>query len=166
MTSIATRRPAFFSDFNKDFEKYLIGFDNQWNRLSLLQDDIVKNVGGYPPYNIKKVDEAHYEIQMAVSGFSESDINITVENGKLTVTGNSKEESEDSSKGYIHKGIATRNFVRTFALNEQIDVTGASLVNGMLKIALEYYIPEHKKARQIAIGTVPETKPEPQLLVE
>ena len=160
---MTTRRPTFFNEFNKDFDKYLIGFDNQWNRLSMLQDDITKNVSGYPPYNIKKIDESHYEIQMAVSGFSESDINIAVENGKLTVSGNNKEESETSA-GFIYKGIATRNFVRTFALNEQIDVTGASLVNGMLKIALEYYIPEHRKARQIAIGSGP--KSEPQLLSE
>lgn len=160
---MTTRRPAFFNEFNKDFEKYLIGFDNQFNRLSMIQDDITKNVSGYPPYNIKKIDESHYEIQMAVSGFSESDINISLENGKLTVSGNSKDDS-DNMQGYVYKGIATRNFVRTFALNEQIDVTGASLVNGMLKIALEYYIPEHKKARQIAIGT--ETKSDPQLLTE
>lgn len=160
---MTTKRPTFFNEFNKDFEKYLIGFDNQFNRLSMLHDDITKNVAGYPPYNIRKIDESHYEIQMAVSGFAESDINISLENGKLTVTGNSADESE-SNEGFIYKGIATRNFIRTFALNEQIDVTGASLVNGMLKIALEYYIPEHKKARKIAIGQT--QKSDPQMLTE
>ncbi len=157
------KRPAFFNEFNKDFEKYLIGFDNQWNRLSLLQDDITKNVSGYPPYNIKKVDESHYEIQMALSGFSESDVNITLESGKLTISGTHEDKVEQTSE-FIYRGIATRDFVRTFALNEQIDVIGANFVNGMLKISLEYFVPDHKKPRKIAITN--DVKSEPQLLTE
>lgn len=152
--------PTFFNVFNKDFEKYLIGFDNQFNRLSLLQNDLNKNASGYPPYNIFRVDEANYEIQMAVSGFSESDISITFEDGKLTIEGKATDPADTS---FIYKGIASRSFTRAFALNDQMDVKGAELTNGMLKIYLEYLIPDHKKPRKIAIGV---DKPEPVLLTE
>lgn len=157
---MTTKMPTFFNVFNKDFEKYLIGFDNQFNRLSLLQNDLNKNASGYPPYNIFRVDEANYEIQMAVSGFSESDISITFEDGKLTIEGKATDPADTS---FIYKGIASRSFTRAFALNDQMDVKGAELTNGMLKIYLEYLIPDHKKPRKIAIGV---DKPEPVLLTE
>ncbi len=158
--TVATRNPSVFNIFNREFDKYLIGFDNQWNRLSNIQDDITKNASGYPPYNIFKADEANYEIQMAVSGFSESDISITFEDGKLTIEGKATDPADTS---FIYKGIASRSFTRAFALNDQMDVKGAELTNGMLKIYLEYLIPDHKKPRKIAIGA---DKPEPVLLTE
>lgn len=146
------KNPAIFGMFNKDFDKYLIGFDNQWNRLSHMHEDITRNVSGYPPYNIKKVDDTNYEIQMAVSGFSEPDINITFEDGKLKVVGEVTETESGDDSNFIYRGIASRNFSRAFALNDQIEIRGAELNNGMLKIKLESVIPDHKKPRKIAIN--------------
>ena len=145
--------PAFHDAF-KDFDKYFVGFDDQFNRLAKIHDDITKNIPNYPPYNIKKVDDCKYVIEMAVAGFSKSEIEIEFADDKLIVKGNTK---EDESTDYLFKGIATRNFTRTFALNDQVEIKGAGLVNGMLQIALEKIIPEHKKPKKIEVSDEPST---------
>lgn len=132
----------------KDFDKFFVGYDDQFNRLAKLHDDITKNIPNYPPYNIKKVDENKYTIEMAVAGFSKSEIEIEFVEDKLVVTGNANEDNDD----YLFKGIATRNFTRTFALNDHIEIQGADMINGMLKIFLERIIPEHKKPKKIEIN--------------
>jgi len=115
--------------------------------------------GNYPPYNIVKLSDDHYEVEIAVAGFHESEISIELEDGVMTVTGT--KSSEDEGVDYIHKGIAERNFTRKFTLSDTIEVKGANLDSGILSIALENIIPEHKKPRKIAIG-----KSEAQLLTE
>lgn len=132
----------------KDFDKLFVGFDDQFNRIAKIHDDLTKNIPSYPPYNIKKVEDNKYVIEMAVAGFSKSEIEIEFADDKLIVKGNAK---EDEATDYLFKGIAARNFTRTFALNDQIEIKGAGLVNGMLKIALERIIPEHKKAKKIEV---------------
>jgi len=132
----------------KDFDKFFVGYDDQFNRLAKLHDDITKNIPNYPPYNIKKVDENKYTIEMAVAGFSKSEIEIEFVEDKLVVSGNANEDNDD----YLFKGIATRNFTRTFALNDHIEIQGADMINGMLKIFLERIIPEHKKPKKIEIN--------------
>lgn len=151
----------------KDFDKYFIGFDDQIGRLAKLHDEITKNIPNYPPYNIKKVEDNKYVIEIAVAGFSKSEIEVEFDGDKLIVKGNA---TDDDQSEWLHKGIATRNFSRTFALNDQVEIKGASMVNGMLKIALERLIPEHKKARKVDIedeSTYPRAEDlNPQLLTE
>ncbi len=137
-------------DLFKDFDKVFVGFDDQFNRLAKVHDDLTKHIPNYPPYNIKKVEENKYLIEIAVAGFSEHEIEIEFVEDKLVVRGNAKDNEAEVE--WLHKGIATRNFTRSFFLSEQIVVKGASLTNGMLQIALERIIPEHKKPRKIAIS--------------
>lgn len=135
--------------FGKDFDRFFVGFDDQFNRMAKMHDDLTKNIPNYPPYNIKKTGDNTYIIEVAVAGFSKSEIEIEFADDKLLVRGNA---TEDSNADWLYKGIATRNFTRTFALNDQIEVKGAEMLNGMLKIALERIIPEHKKPKKIEIA--------------
>jgi molecular chaperone IbpA len=141
--------PAFF-DSIKDFDKFYVGFDEQFNKLAKIHDDITKNIPNYPPYNIKKTDDNTYVIEIAVAGFSKSEIEVEFVDDKLVVRGNSSDDNDATD--WLYKGIAARNFTRTFALNDQIEIKGADLVNGMLKIALERIIPEHKKPKKIEVS--------------
>lgn len=153
--------PAFFSqDVFKDFDKFFVGFDDQLAKMQKFHDDIAKNIPNYPPYNIKKSDENHYTIEMAVAGFGQTDIDIELADGKLIVRGNTNNESEDGN--FLFKGIANRAFTRAFALNDEIVVNDAEIVNGMLKIALERLIPEAKQPKKIPVRQ----KTEKQLLTE
>jgi molecular chaperone IbpA len=151
----------------KDLDKFFVGFDDQFNRLAKLHDDVTKNIPNYPPYNIKKTSDNTYVIEMAVAGFAKQDIEIEFADDKLIVKGNASEDAAD----YLFKGIAARNFTRTFALNDHIEIKDASLFNGMLQIALERLIPEHKKPKKIEVKDTSETtksskKSKPELLVE
>ena len=136
----------------KDFDKLFVGFDDTYNRIAKMHDDLTKNIPNYPPYNIKKVDDTKYVIELAVAGFSKSEIEIEFVDDKLIVKGNAQ---DDDSTDWLYKGIATRNFTRTFALDDKIEIKGAALVNGMLKIALEKIIPEHKKPKKIEVSDEP-----------
>lgn len=141
--------PYPFATLGKDFDKFFVGFDDQFRHLQKLHDDVTKNIPNYPPYNIKKVDDTHYVIEMAVAGFGQTDIDIEIDGGKLVVKGNvNSDEPEDN---FLFKGIAARAFTRTFALNDQVEVKDAELFNGMLKIALERLIPEEKKPKKVAV---------------
>jgi molecular chaperone IbpA len=143
--------PSFFSqDAFKDFDKFFVGFDDQFGKLQKLHDDLAKNIPNYPPYNIKKIDDTHYTIEMAVAGFGQSDIDIEIDGGKLIVKGNVT-NADETPNDYIFRGIAARAFTRSFALNDQVEVKDAELFNGMLKIALERLIPEEKKAKKVAV---------------
>lgn len=156
----------------KDFDKFFVGFDDQFNRIAKMHDDLTKNIPNYPPFNIKKTSENKYVIEMAVAGFTKQELEIEFEGEKLIVRGKANEDN--SALEWIHKGIATRNFAHTFALNDQVEIKGAELINGMLKIALERIIPEHKKAKKIDIQDEPSTvseyaaenPPSPEFLVE
>lgn len=140
----------------KDFEKFFVGFDDHINHLNELANAVTRNSSGYPPYNITKTGDLTYAIQLAVAGFEEKDIEIEYAENKLTVKGNILANSD--AQEIIHQGIANRDFTRTFALNEDVEVRGAELKNGLLTIALERIIPEHKKPKKISIGTIPTIK--------
>jgi len=152
---------AFGPTVFKDFDKFFVGFDDTYNRLAKIHDDITQNIPNYPPYNIKKVDDNKYVIELAVAGFAKQDIEILIEDSKLIVKGNAADDTDN----FIFKGIANRAFTRTFALDDQIEIKDAALFNGMLKIALDRIIPEHKKPRKIEVKE-PQEKSERQLLVE
>lgn len=136
--------PAF-----KDFDRYFVGFEDQFSKLAKMHDDITKNIPNYPPYNIKKTGDNKYVIEIAVAGFTKSEIEITVDDDKLTVKGSAKENTDSGS--YLFKGIGLRDFTRTFALNDQVEIKGAAMFNGLLKIALERIVPEHKKPKKVDI---------------
>jgi molecular chaperone IbpA len=129
-----------------------IGYDSFFKNVNDLLDlgKSISQSAGYPPFNISKIDENNYLIEMAVAGFGKSNLDITLSDGVLTING--KLESDDDSAMYLHKGIANRAFTRKFALVDSVEIKNADLVNGMLKIFFENVIPEHKKPRKISIG--------------
>jgi len=134
-------------DMFKDMDKFLVGFDDTYNRMSKFHDDLTKNIPNYPPYNIKKVEDNKYVIELAVAGFGKSDIEITFEDNKLIISGKAQEDNDN----FLFKGIANRAFTRTFLLDDHIEINDAAMMNGMLKIALEKIIPEHKKPKKIEV---------------
>ncbi len=126
-----------------------IGFEN----LSRLAEFAARGDegGGYPPYNIEKTGENAYRIAMAVAGFAEHELDITVQENTLTVTGKSA-ETDGEGREFLHRGIAKRAFERRFQLADVIKVTGANYEHGLLNIDLVREIPEEKKPRKVVIG--------------
>lgn len=153
--------------FPKDFQKLFVGFDDQYNRMAKLHDELTKGIPNYPPFNIKKVDDDHYVIEIAVAGFSKSEIEVELADGKLIVKGSAKEDNDPSVTSWIHKGIADRNFTRTFLINDFVEVKDAEMFNGILRIFLDQIIPEHKKPKKIEVKEKAESKKSSkQLLTE
>jgi molecular chaperone IbpA len=142
--------PFGFSRLTKD----TIGFDDMAKRLTSLTESLPK-MSTYPPYNIKKTGENTYSIEIAVAGFGKQDIELVLEDGVLTVKG---QITTDGEQNYIFKGIADRAFTRKFTLADTVEVKNADLINGMLKIWLERFIPENKKPKKIEITEPIETK--------
>lgn len=154
-----------FSNQTKEFDKFFIGFDQQFDRLAKMHDDLAKNIPNYPPCNVRKLDDCKYVIELAVAGFAKSDIEITLEGNKIIIKGKTNEEDGT----FLWKGIANRAFTRTFAIDDQIEIKDAAILNGMLKIALERIIPEHKKPRKIELKSeedIVTTKTEKKFLTE
>ena len=127
-----------------------IGFDRFDRILDSLsrQDDAQLS---YPPYNIAKSGADDYRISMAVAGFGEDDVEITVKEKTLVVKG--KAQAEQDGVAYLHRGIAGRGFERRFELADDIKVVGARMEHGLLHIDLVREVPEHKKPRRIEIGS-------------
>jgi molecular chaperone IbpA len=135
-------------DFSPLFRS-TIGFD----RLTRMVDAAtrVDNAAlAYPPYNIEKTGEDAYRLTMAVAGFSPDELDVTVQENVLLVTGKSKKDGEDTN--YLHRGIARRAFERRFSLADHIKVVGANLRNGMLHVDLAREVPEAAKPRKIQIS--------------
>lgn len=137
--------------FAKQFNT-TIGFEPILKRLAEMSEAMPK-IPTYPPYNIKKVDENKYVIELAVAGFGKQDLELELQDGTLTIKGNVSSEDAD----YIYKGIAERAFTRQFTLADTVEVKNADLINGMLKIWLERFIPEEKKPKKINIGATNES---------
>jgi len=129
-----------------NFGSHFIGFDDFFDRLKEANGALGK-ITNYPPYNIKKVDDEHYTIEMAVAGFGKSNLDIEFKENELTITG--KHESDESD--YIYHGIANRAFTKKFTIADSVVVKDAALVNGILKVALERIVPDEKKPRKINI---------------
>jgi molecular chaperone IbpA len=127
-----------------------IGFEN----LNRLVDFAARGEGdSYPPYNIEKLGPDAYRIAMAVAGFGEHELDLTVQENVLIVVGKAGENGDDSGREFIHRGIAKRAFERRFQLADTIKVVGASYEAGLLNIDLKREVPEHKKPRKIEIGS-------------
>lgn len=129
-----------------------VGFDRLLSTLDEALNIPEKVLTSYPPYNIAKISEDRYVIELAVAGFKREEIDITLEDSKLTIQGNAK-KNEDGSKTYYHRGIALRNFTRVFTLADTVVVNSADLVDGMLVVELQNIIPENKKPRKISLGS-------------
>jgi molecular chaperone IbpA len=127
--------------------KFGVGFDTIFNELSQLTNQANVN---YPPYNIIKYTEDKYAIELAVAGFKEGSISVTLEKNILTIKGE-QEEAREEGVEYIHRGIGLRSFTRNFTLAEHVEVVDAHYKNGILTINLERIIPEDKLPRKIEI---------------
>lgn len=141
---------------SKDFDKFFVGFDEQFTQLAKTAQDLAKNVPSYPPFNIKKLADNKYVIEVAVAGFTQSDVEITLDGNKLTIAGNTQDDTENE---FLFKGIANRAFTRTFALADKIEVESAEIVNGMLKIALDKIV-EAQPIRKIEVKGAKKSKKE------
>ena len=134
-----------------DLERFMglsVGFDSLFNRIpTVAQQD-----NGYPPYNIRKVDDYIYVIEIALAGFSERNIEVEVADGVVSVR--SKEDKDTVETEYVHRGIARRAFSRTWTLSDDMIVNGAEFQNGLLNINLEKVVPDEKKPRIVPI-TIP-----------
>jgi molecular chaperone IbpA len=130
-------------------EPFFLGFDDSFNKLLGLRNDLNKHISSYPPYNIKKLDENEFELEFAIAGFDKKDIKVTVNNGKLNVSGTMSDEQDREE--YLHKGIATRSFASTFALGEHVEVEEAEVDNGLLKVRVKKYVPKHLQPKEIVV---------------
>ena len=133
--------------------KFGVGFDSMLDRVtSEFLTDSFQGTQNFPPYNIIKRDELNYDIEMAVAGFSQEDLEIDYADNVLTVTSKETEPFKDSKEPeYVHRGIAVRKFTKKFQLADDVIVVDASMKNGMLIIAMEKVVPEGKKKRTIKI---------------
>jgi len=128
-----------------------VGFDRFNDLFESMLSETTESFDNYPPYNIEKLGDDEYKIVMAVAGFNMDDLNIVLEDGELTVSGQSAEREDKSDVQYLHRGIASRSFTRKFRLADHIKVTDAEMKDGLLVIHLFHEIPEEKKPRMIPI---------------
>ena len=132
-----------------DLRPFSVGFDDLFDHFNNTLEYTVKQQTSYPPYNINKVDDLNYQIEMALAGFNRKDIEIKSALSQLTIK--SVESDDKDEKETLHRGISKRKFSRTFTLAEDIKVNGAELKDGMLLVELEKIVPEEKKPRTIDI---------------
>jgi molecular chaperone IbpA len=126
-----------------------LGFDRIFDRMTAMTA-MPQSQSSYPPYNITKTDDYFYTIELALAGFKEEDIDIELEDGVLTIEGNSGQQEDD--REYVHKGIAARAFTRKFTLVDTIQVQGATFKDGILSVYLENVIPEEEKPKKVKIN--------------
>lgn len=131
------------------FYRNSIGVDRLFNRIIDQIDHASAN--NYPPYNIIRLSDDRFEVQVAVAGFSQGEIQIEVRDGNLVITGEKLAESQTEVYEYVHQGISARRFVRSFSLAEYVEVLDATVKDGILSVNLERRIPEAMKPKTIAI---------------
>lgn len=132
------------------FNRTSVGFDRLFDVIDRQFTNSVNAT--YPPYNIIKEGEDSYKIEVAVAGFREDELDVTVEDNTLTVTGLQEREEPVDGPTYLHKGISARTFSRPFTLGEHVKVKNASVENGVLIISLEREVPEEAKPKKIQIS--------------
>jgi molecular chaperone IbpA len=149
MSTIPNLGNIVFGPGFKDFDKYFVGFDDQILKMSKMNEEITKHIPNYPPYNIKKVSDNKYVIEIAVAGFSKQELEVTMDDSVLTVSGNLSvnDQITDSVTQYLHKGISERAFTRKFTLADSVEIKNAEYINGMLKIWLDRLIPTSKSTK-------------------
>ena len=140
---------SLFDNFNQ-LTPFAVGFERHFNRLS---DYVEHNATstGFPPYNIQKVEDFKYEIEMALAGFSKDDLEIEKADGVLSIRSTKESSDKNDDEFTLHRGISYRKFNRKFTLAEDVEVIGASLKDGLLTVTLEQIVPEEKKPKLITI---------------
>lgn len=128
-------------------DPFFIGWDSFFKEI----EGLPKNTSNYPPYNLVKFTDDLYMIELALAGFSKDDIEVSQEKNNLIIKGNIEEDAEEV---YIHKGIATRNFTRTFSLAEYIEVKNVTWLNGILSISLVKNVPDNQKPKSFKIKDI------------
>ncbi len=131
-----------------------VGFDDVFDHFESMFDGPTLSVGSnYPPYNIVKTGKNTYDIEVALAGYGKKDIDVTYEDGMLTIKSikDKQEQEVEDNEGMLHKGIAKRMFSKSFTIADDVVVKGAELKDGLLKVSMERIIPEAKKARTITI---------------
>lgn len=142
-------RPYDFSPLYRNF----VGFDRMANMIDIAATQAAKTGASYPPYNVVRLSEDSYRIELAVAGFTPDDIDIETHEGTLSVSGGQTPKAENDAAEYLHRGIAERGFERRFQLADHVRVTGADLSNGLLIINLVRDIPEALRPQKIAINS-------------
>ena len=130
-----------------DLRPFSVGFDNIFDHVNLHLEN-TRSVN-YPPYNINKIDDFNWNIEIALAGFGKKDIDVSTAENQLTIKSIESDEKDD--KDTIHRGISKRQFTRSFTLADDVVVNGAELKDGMLTIELEKIVPEEKKPKTIKI---------------
>ena len=130
-----------------------VGFDDVFDHFESMFDGPSLSVGSnYPPYNIVKTSDNKFDVEVALAGFNKKDINVSVENGMLTIESKEDEKSKDDKDGEVlHKGISKRYFKRSFTIADDVEVNGAELKDGLLRVSMEKIVPESKKLKTITI---------------
>lgn len=136
--------------FHKSFDPFSIGFEDILKQLEDVQNTAMTNAGSFPPYNIKKVADNKFVIEMAVAGYAKQDIEITLEGNKLVIEGKSQ-NAGDAGVEYYYKGIAQRNFVRQFTLSDKIEIGDVEMANGMLKVWLTNIVKAQDMVKKLTI---------------
>ena len=130
-----------------------VGFDDMFAHFETMMEDrfFEKSSTNFPPYNIVKTGENTYDVELALAGFNRKDIEVEYHYNQLTVKSKKQDEETDPDGNMIHRGISKRMFSRSFTIANDVEVKGAELKDGLLKVSLERIIPEHKKAKTISI---------------
>jgi molecular chaperone IbpA len=124
-------------------DPFFIGFNREMERMAHVHQAATRQT--YPPYDVLKLDEDTFQVSIAVAGFSKSDLDVSVDNGTLIVKGETKETEAEGE--FLHRGIASRKFTRTFGLGEYMEVTGASIEDGMLTINVDRIVQKKRSQR-------------------
>ena len=128
-----------------------VGFDDVFDHFESMFDGPTISIGSnYPPYNIVKTGSNKFDIEVALAGFNKKDINVTSENGMLTIESKQEEKSKDDGE-VLHKGISKRYFKKSFTIADDVEIKGAELKDGMLRVSMEKIVPEAKKLKTIDI---------------
>ena len=132
-----------------------VGFDDMFDHFEHMMDDSFfgRSVANFPPYNIVKTGENSYDVELALAGFNKKDIEVEYKENQLTVKSKKQEKQEETDEdgNVIHRGISKRMFSKSFTIANDVEVKGAELKDGLLKVSMERIIPEHKKAKTIEI---------------
>ena len=144
-----TKNLSFFNNLRP----ITVGFDDMFDHFEHMMDDSFfrGSVTNFPPYNIVKTGENTYDVELALAGFNKKDIEVEYKENLLTVKSKKQEETKDEDGNIIHRGISKRMFSKSFTIANDVEVKGAELKDGLLKISMERIIPEHKKAKSIEI---------------
>jgi molecular chaperone IbpA len=148
-----TNHKAIHSIFT-GLRPFTVGFDDMFEHFDNMSNHLPQlTANNYPPYNIVKTGSLTYNIEVALAGYGKKDISVDFEDNMLKIQSvKSKEEKEvEDNDGVLHQGIAKRSFVKHFTLADDVEVKSAELKDGLLKVALEKIVPEHKKAKTISI---------------